>query len=109
VNWLKGSKIKLATTSVVHAAHYIFSQLSQVEANEFILKVLNGDSLSPDEPAHLLRARLIDNLASKAKLQKYYILALFIKAWNYTRSGTKLKNLHYRTDGNKKESFPVAI
>jgi len=109
VNSLNSHKIKLAPPSVVYAAHYIFREKSHSEADEFMSAFLDGASLDSDDPVFLLRSRLIDNLSSKAKLKREYILALFIKAWNYRRSGKRLKLLKYRTDGDMPEQFPVAV
>lgn len=109
VNKLISARVKITVPSVVHASHYIFSELSPSEADTFIDQVLSGDSLQADDPVFLLRSRLIENLASKAKLQKFYVLALFIKAWNHKRLGSKIKFLRYRSDGDSKEGFPVAV
>jgi hypothetical protein len=99
----------LGCSSIINAAGYIFSKISNSEAEDFISKVLSGENLISSDPEYLLRNRLLNNLSSKAKLSNRYIFALFIKAWNARRAGVGLKNLRFREEGHNVEDFPRAI
>jgi len=50
-----------------------------------------------------LRVALITNATSSAKLPVRDVIAMTIKAWNYTRDGRDLKIMQWRTD----EGFPT--
>lgn len=98
---------RLTPPSVSIAMHYIFSRVSQEKADEFFHMVATGEQLDIHDPAYLLRQRLIDNATAKGKLTRRYIAALFIKAWNSWRAGTKLKFLRFREAGESPEPFPA--
>ena len=93
--------------SVIDACHYLFKQKDKALADDFVLRLRKGSGLDGDSPMYLLRERLIANITSKAKLSKVYVMALCIKAWNYERSGTKLRCLRWREQGHSPEPFPV--
>jgi hypothetical protein len=99
---------RLAPPSVVTALHYIFSVFSSPEkADTFFEFTETGINLTEWSPIYLLRQRLINNATSKSKLDKRYITALIIKAWNAWIKGQKIGALRFRELGNKKESFPA--
>jgi hypothetical protein len=95
--------------SLLDACHYIFSQKNKILADEFVSKVIRGTGLEEGDPFYVLRERFVKNSVSKAKLTKPYMLALCIKAWNYTRKGMKVRSLRWRDTGEVSEPFPVAI
>lgn len=95
--------------SVLDACSYIFSKLDKVLFDEFLNKVVKGIGLQEGDPFYLLRERLVKNSLSKAKLKKSYIMALCIKAWNFSRTGTKIRFLVWRDTGDKAEAFPRAV
>jgi hypothetical protein len=103
---------RLLPPSTAVAAHYIFSRIDSIKADEFMRQVMNGDRLTDRCPSYALRRRLILNSQSKAKLPSLYILALTIKGWNAFRRGKEVGVLHFR-DGNAMsngtEKFPRAI
>lgn len=94
--------------SILDACHYIFKKKDPVLADEFVNKVIKGIGLDEGDPFHVLRERLLKNSVSKAKLEKSYIMALCIKAWNSARMGMKLRYLRWRDAGDFREEFPVA-
>jgi hypothetical protein len=59
--------------------------------------------LHEDEAVYLLRERLIANRASAAKLPIVTMAALFVKAWNATVSGAKVRRLSWKATT---EDFP---
>jgi hypothetical protein len=99
----------LMPPSLLDTCHYIFSQKDKLMADEFVVKVIKGTGLAEGDPYFVLRSRLVSNSIAKASLSKPYILALCIKAWNFTRKGMRVRNLRWRDAGKGTEAFPVAI
>lgn len=108
-NSLQVSQAKkgLLTPSVLDSCHYLFSRKNLQLADDFVQKVTHGTGLQEGEPWYVLRERLVRNSLSKAKIQKPYLMALCIKAWNFARSGKTVRCLRWREEGNATESFPV--
>jgi hypothetical protein len=100
-------KTGLLTPSVLDSCHYLFSRKNLQLADEFVQKVTHGTGLQDGEPWYVLRERLVRNSLSKAKLQKPYLMALCIKAWNFARSGKPVRYLRWREEGSATEAFPV--
>ena len=98
----------LLTPAVLDACHYIFSRKDPVMADMFVDKVMRGTDLSEGSPWYVLREKLVNNSLAKAKLNKSYLMALCIKAWNHSRTGTTVKVLKYAQDGINSEAFPIA-
>jgi hypothetical protein len=95
--------------TMLSACHFIFSKIDSDAADDFFEDLQPNKSLGVTDPVLLLRNRCLQNAASKAKLHKYEIMALFIKAWNCRRRNLPLKVLKYVTDPSMREKFPVAI
>jgi hypothetical protein len=89
------------------AAHYLFSRKSETAADEFMKQLFTGVALKQTDPIYLLREKLASNAASKSKLSVEYLLMLMIKAWNAYRSGTPIKTLRFREQGEAPESYPA--
>lgn len=70
---------------------------------EFYEKVFFGENLERDEPANLFRVKMINDQLSYKKLKSTTKLAIFIKAWNAFKEGTKVTHLRYLDT----ENFPV--
>ena len=77
----------------------------------FLADVATGQGLDVDNPAYLLRERLIKNKTSKQKLTTKYICALIIKAWNAYAQGLTSTNssISWRATGPNAESYPSVI
>lgn len=101
------SRTSIVPPSILDACHYIFSRKDRELADEFVEKMMKGSGLTEDDPWYILRERLLRNKMSKAKLDKVYIMALCIKAWNYARTGRKVRAIKFKEDGT--EAFPVAV
>lgn len=93
---------RLIPASQLSAMHYLFSKLDKVAADEFVDDLINGNNLDSYDGVYLLRERLVNNLYSKGKLHRRYIIALVIKAWNIRRRGKVCKRLSWSDN----ESFP---
>lgn len=95
-------KSRIVPPSILCAFHYLFSKKDPALADYFCLSIVTGENLARDNPAYLLRERLIFNTEAKAKLTSIYISALLIKAWNAVRENKQLKVLKWLED----EDFP---
>jgi hypothetical protein len=58
-----------------------------------------------DSPVHLLRERLIANVASKSRLKKETVMALMVKSWNAYSSAKPMGVLKWADE----EKFPVIL
>jgi hypothetical protein len=85
---------KLCPASIAAFCHYVFSKQSP------------EDAARVTDPVYHLRNRLIQNKGNKAKLQRLTIVALMFTAWNYTREGRQIHQLHWRSEGKNPEAFP---
>jgi len=95
--------------SIAAFVHYMASRTSDEEtATKFIQGVIGGDSFKNDSAMRVVRQRLIDNLASKAKLRRVDVIALLIKGWNCYRRGEQATSnkVRWRCNGDSPESFP---
>lgn len=99
---------KMVPLSILAACHYLFSRESSYEADAFIdnLDYKKATDLSFNDPMHLLKRRLIDNMGSNSKLDKRVQMALIIKTWNYRREGKQINQLKFTNDGKFSEAFP---
>jgi len=97
----------LIPPSVLSACHYLFAEHDDKLAEEFVQKVQSGEKLVAGEPVYLLRELLIRNQASstRAKLQRDYMMAVTIKAWNAMRTRQQIKMLRY----SRNETFPQIV
>lgn len=103
VKLIKSHATSLAPGSILCGLHYLFSEKDKAAAEKFYMFISTGIGFDHGTPMFLLRERLIDNAASRAKLERAYVAALCIKAWNATRRGQSLKCLKM-ADG---EAFPI--
>lgn len=89
--------------------HYVCTN-RHPDQEQFFDNVLTGVGITDrDSVAFLLRKRLIDNAANKAKLPPIDILALSIKAWNMHILGSTGKNLRWTRSHDHRESFPSVL
>lgn len=83
---------------------YITKQIDEEKADKFWSGVMTGEGLSKSMASYWLRERLIQNMASVARLDNETIAALSIKAWNFFHAGKPCKNLKW----DSREAFPAA-
>lgn len=101
---------KLTTPRVLTALHYLFSLSCPEKAEAFFNAVATGENMVAGDPPLVLRSRLIENLAAKAKVSPWYLMALWIKAWNAYCLGSKLRMLRYIEGGGRLPGiFPVNL
>lgn len=107
ISWGKALSPRLAVPpSLSTALHYVLSLHDRVKAERFFQSIQTGELLQANDPEYLLRERLLDNSTAKGKMSRRYMAALFIKAWNASLRGQKLKFLRFREVGDAPEVFP---
>jgi hypothetical protein len=79
------NKIKLMSGPVAAAGHYLFSQKNEALASKLLSGIADGVGLDRGDPIYLLRERLVENFASKAKLHAVHQFALLVSTWNALR------------------------
>jgi hypothetical protein len=86
--------------SMVAFGHFVATRNGEREKFEdFIHQVLTGQGLRHDDPAYVLREWLIGIRRSQKKSTKSeYLIAMFIKCWNYFRAGRKSSSIRIRED-----------
>ena len=93
--------------SVRCAMHYLLSKIDKAAASDFIQQVMKGTGISEDDPAYVLR-QMFSKRASYVKVPGYQRLcfdfAMYIKAWNAYRAGSKIKFLRFNPGS---EAFPI--
>jgi len=100
------ARSNLLQQTAVTALSYLFSQGkggASEAAPKFFARLADGIGLESGDPVLALRVALITNATSSAKLPVRDVIAMTIKAWNYTRDGRDLKIMQWRTD----EGFPT--
>lgn len=100
----------ISSGEVIHTTriawlHCLTHEECPKEAKEFFAKLQTGEMLSVHSPIYLLRARMIADKQSKAKLRTREVLALLVKTWNAYITGQTLKQLKWSMD----EPFPTLI
>lgn len=85
--------------------HYLLSTNGyEAEVEEFLSRISDGASLPTGSPMLFLRDRMTADAKAKAKLPRYQIFALVIKAWNAFHRGESVKILRWSEGGG--EPFP---
>lgn len=79
---------------------YQFSEQNDEKATEFFMIVCGKLDAPFENPARLLRERLLNNRISKRKYTPKYIAAIIIKAWVAFRDGKRPKELRFGEDDN---------
>jgi len=72
--------------------HYAFSASDAEMAETFFVGLKTGEMLSSADPVFQLRARLLLNTASRERINQKRMAHYIIKAWNFTRSGRRVKS-----------------
>lgn len=99
----------LCPSSLAVFVHYNASLFDNTKADAFFQRLSDGNGLVTGDPILVLRNRLTQNRASKARLNNREILALMIKAWNYYVSGRRISTLRWRAIGDSAEDFPAFV
>lgn len=76
-------------------------------ALQFAELVLTGENLTKNDPAYLLRKRLLQDYAeTRQKMSGELAIALMVTAWNHWVKGNTIQTLHWRGTGPRAQPFP---
>tara|TARA_R100000315_G_scaffold58089_2_gene33057 strand:- start:353 stop:1222 length:870 start_codon:yes stop_codon:yes gene_type:complete len=77
------------------------------DALKFAEFILTGANLSKNDPAYLLRKRLLQDYAeTRHKLSAEVAIALIVTAWNHWVQGNTMHSLQWRGIGPRAQPFP---
>lgn len=91
------------TPSILVAAHYLFSRISEVSADKFFDALETGINLEQHSPLLTLRNLGIRWESYKEKPAAFERLAIIIHAWNAYTQGRKIKTLSFKST----DPFPI--
>jgi hypothetical protein len=89
--------------------HYVVSTERpelQIHVERFIDAVHNGQALDTNDPAYVVRERMIRDKTKRTRLPVLERNALLIIAWNKWITGTRVRNIFWRSVGPAAERFP---
>jgi hypothetical protein len=88
---------KVICASRIAWLYYIATNSKSVDPRwlEFFDRLADGANLSIDDPIYQLRARLVADRSSRARLPRAEVLALLVKAWNAHVEKKRLKLLKW--------------
>lgn len=101
-----GKGRRLISGVYVSGLHYIFKDLDEKYADDFINKFVTGDELKAGSPIHQLRERFVMDAKLKRKMKNIERLALVCKAWNLYRQNKTVVILRWDYG---KDQFPKPI
>ena len=95
--------------SIMIAAHYIFAQIDEIEADEFLNKMGSGTDMKQGDPILALREAIIRNKARGREFTwtRVETLAGLIKTWNHVRFDRTVTKAPNRFKGDM-AAFPRA-
>lgn len=96
-------------SSVAGASFIITKERAPNTAAWFFERLVDGVGLSENEPVRLLRERMLKEKDTKGHLPQKDVMALVLKAWNYTVKGQAIRTLRYRNVGPAAEAYPVPL
>ena len=97
----------ICSPSMYGFLHFLASEGGHQGAFErFGTSVSTGLHIEKDTGAHRLRDRLLTTALSKESLPESEVLAITVKAFRLDIAGRKVKNLRWRSAGDKVEGFP---
>jgi hypothetical protein len=94
--------------TVATVMYYLFSEVDQADAHEFMRLVGTADDRPDDDPIARLRAFVDRERRDPYYRQSIYVMcAVTIKAFNAWRLGLPVAKLGFRPGGRKPEVFPI--
>jgi len=105
VAWASRHKFGPISTSLCAAILFVFREIDDAKAFEFMGDVAMGANLAKGSPALSFRNRIIAETSGRRQLAPSVTFAFAVVAWNAFRKGRALSKLHWRED----EDFPTAI
>jgi hypothetical protein len=87
-----GTNRSLIPPGLASGLHYLFQEKDEALADQFLDMALTSTATG-NQNFQLFRQRMIGNSLSRSKLDRSFVAALAIKAWNATRTFRVLKTL----------------
>lgn len=97
---------KLFPQSVLGLCVWMFSQIDEEDASEFIARAVDGQSLEIGNPIYTLRKKLTILREHERAPSAKTVLAFTIIAWNAWRDGKELHMFRFRAGGSKPDALP---
>lgn len=102
--WVCGKKVFMSK-SLLAAMYFIFREIDDDQALDFMNQIVTGANLAEGSPALTFRNRVIAESTGRKTPDYTSIFAYSIYAWNAWRKGKQLKVLRW----NEGDDFPTAI
>lgn len=96
---------KIMARGVAAFLHCVFARIDKTDADLFFDLLASGEALRGGDPVYVLRERLISvrSDSSKGQINRAWMIAIIIKAWNAHRQGRKISTLRFKDA----ERFPT--
>jgi hypothetical protein len=92
--------------SALAALHFLFATVDQVDADDFVVKLMRGEQLTAADPIWVLRERLIKAHGDKLNpIHPRVKLAFVIRTWNAYRTNEHIVRLLWK-GGSSPDHFP---
>lgn len=96
--------------SIVGLVWWITSSIDADDAGFFFARLGDGQGLVKGDPIYELRRTVQESLKNKrGELNRTFVLAITIKAWNAYRNGDTVGLYRWRPGGAKPERFPEPV
>lgn len=92
---LKGARV--CHSSLLSFVHYLMADIDREDADEFISKLITGESLEQHHPILVLREKLIHNRELIAQ-KRGKVINLVFHTWNLWRAGEEVTHLRWSTN-----------
>lgn len=103
-----GSEFNVSGSQFSFAA-YVCGRVSPSVAGELMNRVHDGLGLiNANVPAARVRERLLQHVTGKTPLRRYEPSAIFIKAFNASLAGRRMRSLSWAPTGPHAEAYPIA-
>ncbi len=85
-----------ASPAIIGFCHYILSEVSASEADEYMGQICRGEGLRAKDPAYTVRERLL-SMESRSREKRIHLI---VRGWNAYRQGRKLTIVKIMGDDN---------
>lgn len=104
-----GSEFKTSSAQFAFAA-FVCSRINEQVARELLDRVHDGLGIAASNmPAARVRERLLQHVGGRVPLRRHEASAIFIKAFNATLHGRRMRSLSWTPTGPQAEDFPLAV
>ncbi len=101
-----GKGKRLIAGTLISSMHFLFKNIDEKAADDFINKLVEGTNLTKESPIFMLHEKFIMDARNKKKMKMSDKVALICKSWNLYRTNKKVVRLEFNS---QKENFPKPI